>query len=584
MFGTDAIHWITTEEEAQELEDEDCLSVLTVVAMSDPACKRFLHRYALAADRLRQSRPDIQFFALNVEEYPDLESNFSIENIPYPYHRSGPDLDYLEYNDDNTDIIEKILEEYPEEGAEDLVVQYKHHYHPGVQYLALYFYKDPKDLAKVLSTLETVSKGNNKLCFVTVDVNTSERSHGLDVDPQKAPYFVIDERGGPKYGVYNPSEEAIKQFVSDYNAGNLEPSFRSEPVPDENSIPVKLVGLNHDEILKDTSKSFFIRYHRDSVEGEEALDVFVIIWKELAELFASNPQIVIAELDLALNFVDASVGDFFYPAGDFNGTREVIEFTHLKFVPYYKTFIDMGGKVVWSPELAETSFREFNAMTKKMEAEKNVGKLQPSEQPEKWPLTELNDLSFKEVIEDTSKDAVIWFYQLGIKDYPQLNLLARHFAGDSNVIVGRIDTSSNDVGEQFPWSFENPWLIMYPANGEICDETGLRKPLVYDGPNNIQSLTNFVTTKSPVFDLTAETYPSFVESANRAIVKLYHSSSPSIEDDAVAYEYMFQNHESELLVAQIDLDKEQCVDELVKSTMPLEFEGKVRENIRVIRK
>ncbi|CAN3361875.1 hypothetical protein DICA4_D34970 [Diutina catenulata] len=582
MFGTDAIHWITTEEEAQELKDEDCLSVLTVVAMSDPVCKRFLYRYAVAADRLRQSRPDIQFFALNVEEHPVLESNFNIKNIPYPYHTLGPDLDYLEYNDDNTDIIEKILEQYPEEGAEDLVVQYKHHYNPGVRYLALYFYKDPKDLEKVLSTLETLSKGNKKLCFVNVDVNTSERSHGLDVDPQKAPYFVIDERGGPTYGVYNPSEEAIKQFVSDYNAGNLEPSFRSEPVPNANSTPVKLVGFNHDEILKDTSKSFFIRYHKDSLQG---VDPYLVLqWKAMAVIYASRPDIVIAEVDLALNSVDATEGDFFYPAGDYNGMREVIKYTEYPFVPTYLTFVDMGGKVVWSPELAETSKRDFFALMEKMNVEKNVGKLQPPEQPEKWPLTELNDLSFKEVIEDTSKDAVIWFYQREDKDYPQLNMLAQHFAGDPNVIVGCIDISSNDVGEQFPWSFENSWLIMYPAKGEIREETGLRKPLVYDGPDNIRSLTNFVTTKSPVFDLTAETYPSFVESAKRAIVKLYHSSSPSIEDDAVAYEYMLQNHESESLVAQIDLDKEQCVDELVKSTIPLEFEGKVRENIRVIRK
>ncbi|CAN3363793.1 hypothetical protein DICA3_E11628 [Diutina catenulata] len=886
MLGTDAIRWVTTEEEAEEVEDEEILSVSTVVAMSDPTCKRFFYRYAMAADQLRKTRPDIKFYALNVEDYPDLEWHFQAKNIPYPYHSYGPEGECLFFNDDNTDIVEKVLDVHPGSDAgstEDSIAQFRHSYHWHRDHLALYFYKDPKDLAKVLPTLETLKKAEETLgraegrvwkTFVTVDVNTSEREHGLDVDPQKAPYFVLEERDGPTYGVYNPSEEAIKQFFEDYNAGKLKPSFRSEPVPKEISAPMKLVAYNLDETLKDTSKSFFIRYHKDSLEYSKTRSSRE--WECLAKYCASKPDVVIAELDLVLNTVDATRGLYYYPAGDFNATREVIKYPYSEYLPDFKTFVDMGGKPCpWVPDVAATSLSEFLATHDKVVVDKhssfsefpfaeaatilreshpeihfirvnyneedkwdgtklynkgeivekssdlnlmqfilqsfdnlsivkdesewnalcdsslpcskatqranmplvvqfnssespvfselacayrhdfhfvqldsslnvvfaeryhtvvgdnpmwmvvypesysdvrvysgnmersafeeflrnervplvydfsrykaktpppgqirafyfyqekdeieplrkgfeklaskypqlafgydrisalekvdetkylrhcnksvfvikdsqsyvldpllsssnpspeaiadfvedyNVGKLKPFTQPEKWPLcergglTELNELNIKDVLADTSKDAIIWFYGWQVEKFPQLNSLAKHFAGDSNVIVGRVNISSNEIDEQFPWSFDNSWLIMYPANGEIREETGLRKPLVYDGPENIRSLTNFVTTKSPVFELTAETYHSFVEGANWAIIKLYHSSSPSLEDDAAAYEYMFQNQESELLVAQMDLDKEQCVDEVKKSTSPLEFEGKLRENIRLIRK
>lgn len=58
------------------------------------------------------------------------------------------------------------------------------------------------------------------------------------------------------------STDDVKNWVNEWKAGNLEPHRKSEPVPETNDGPVKvLVGKNFDDIVMDPTKDVFVKYY-----------------------------------------------------------------------------------------------------------------------------------------------------------------------------------------------------------------------------------------------------------------------------------------------------------------------------------
>jgi protein disulfide-isomerase A1 len=54
----------------------------------------------------------------------------------------------------------------------------------------------------------------------------------------------------------------IKSWVDDFITGNIEPSLKSEPIPDSNDGPVKVVvGKTYDSIVNDKEKDVFIEFY-----------------------------------------------------------------------------------------------------------------------------------------------------------------------------------------------------------------------------------------------------------------------------------------------------------------------------------
>lgn len=220
-----------------------------------------------------------------------------------------------------------------------------------------------------------------------------------------------------------------------------------------------------------------------------------------------------------------------------------------------------------------------------------AAKLKPFQRPEEWlipvqKLAEFNGVNIEELHKDTSKTFLIWFHE-GDEKFEHLESLADHFASNPEVVVGHLEWS-NDVDYQpFPYAQDDSYLVLYPKEGAFEKQTKLRKPIVYDGPLNMTSLKNFVNTGSPVFELTAETALQFVKDSRFAIIKLYRSSSPCLDDDFIAYDYMLQQCELDLLVGRIDLDVEKDVEAVINATRPLDSrreEKRFMENIRLTHK
>lgn len=95
------------------------------------------------------------------------------------------------------------------------------------------------------------------------------------------------------------SVENLEKFVTDLLAGSLEPYIKSEPLPADNSGPVKvIVGKNFDEIVNDPTKDVLIEFYAPWCGHCKTLEPK---FNELGEKLAGNKDIVIAKMDATQN-------------------------------------------------------------------------------------------------------------------------------------------------------------------------------------------------------------------------------------------------------------------------------------------
>lgn len=141
--------------------------------------------------------------------------------------------------------------------------------------------------------------------------NVKYGQHGtrLGLSGQNVPSFVIDD---PIKGIRHVhpestklSLESITQFFEDYIADKLQPHIKSEPIPEDNSGPVKtIVAHNFDSIVKDDSKHVLVEFYAPWCGHCKKL---APVWEELGQSFQGNSDIVIAKCDATANDVPPSL-------------------------------------------------------------------------------------------------------------------------------------------------------------------------------------------------------------------------------------------------------------------------------------
>ncbi|XP_068169947.1 protein disulfide-isomerase A3 [Antennarius striatus] len=160
---------------------------------------------------------------------------------------------------------------------------------------------------------------------------------GLDGDTGDAPVVAIRTTKGEKYVMSDKfSMDALQRFIGDYFDGKLKPYLKSEPVPESNDGPVKVVvAENFNEIVNDDSKDVLIEFYAPWCGHCKSLEPK---YNELGEKLASDPNVVIAKMDATANDVPPpyEVSGFptlyFSPAGQkmnpkkYEGGREVSDF------------------------------------------------------------------------------------------------------------------------------------------------------------------------------------------------------------------------------------------------------------------
>jgi len=218
-----------------------------------------------------------------------------------------------------------------------------------------------------VSTIKPVAeKYHDKVNFVWIDAaKYGEHGKALNLEEVKWPSFVIqDLEGQLKFPLDQSKDittEVLGEFLEAYVAGKLEPSFKSQPLPETQDGPVQVVvGKNFEEVVFDDSKDVFVEFYASWCGHCKRL---APIWDNLGEHFASvSDQVTIAKLEAPENDLPPSL------------PFRVTGFPTLKFKPAGgRDFVDYEGDRSLESLIAfveEHSKNEFTVVApKKVETE-----------------------------------------------------------------------------------------------------------------------------------------------------------------------------------------------------------------------
>uniref|UniRef100_A0A667ZVI4 Protein disulfide-isomerase n=1 Tax=Myripristis murdjan TaxID=586833 RepID=A0A667ZVI4_9TELE len=215
-----------------------------------------------------------------------------------------------------------------------------------VAYYDVDYDKNPKGSNYWRNRVMKVAKGfldqGHKLNFAVANKNVFGHDiseYGLDASTGELPVVGIRTTKGDKYVMteeFTRDGKALERFLQDYFDGKLKRYLKSEPIPENNDGPVKVVvAENFDSIVNDESKDVLIEFYAPWCGHCKSLEPK---YKELGEKLANDPNVVIAKMDATANDVPSpyEVRGFptiyFSPAGQkqnpkkYEGGREVSDF------------------------------------------------------------------------------------------------------------------------------------------------------------------------------------------------------------------------------------------------------------------
>ncbi|KAK8535137.1 hypothetical protein V6N13_130335 [Hibiscus sabdariffa] len=142
--------------------------------------------------------------------------------------------------------------------------------------------------------------------FLLGDLEASQAAFQyFGVQESQVPVIIIQNNDGKKYLKPNLKADDIAPFVKDYKEGNVPPYVKSEPVPEENNEPVKVVVVDtlEDMVFK-SGKNVLLEFYAPWCGHCKKL---APILDEVAVHFEKDASVLIAKLDATANdIVDES--------------------------------------------------------------------------------------------------------------------------------------------------------------------------------------------------------------------------------------------------------------------------------------
>ncbi|KAJ5312900.1 hypothetical protein N7508_003730 [Penicillium antarcticum] len=219
--------------------------------------------------------------------------------------------------------------------------------------LAYIFAETPEEREKFAEEFRPIAeKHRGDINIVTLDAKLFGAHAGnLNLEPENFPAFAIQETAkNAKYPYDQTKKLEVKEvakFIKNVLDGKVEPSIKSEPIPEtqEGSVTV-VVGRNYKDVVIDNEKDVLVEFYAPWCGHCKAL---APKYDELAALYADVPElnekVTIAKIDATANDVPDSITGFptikIYPAG---AKDAPIEYAGSRTVEDLVSFIKENGK------------------------------------------------------------------------------------------------------------------------------------------------------------------------------------------------------------------------------------------------
>ena len=218
--------------------------------------------------------------------------------------------------------------------------------------LAYIFAETPEERETFGTALKPVAeKYKGKINFATIDATAfGAHAANLNLKTDKFPSFAIQEiQKNQKFPFDQEKEltpEVITKFVDDFADGKIEPSIKSEPIPETQEGDVKVVvAYNYKDVVLDNDKDVLIEFYAPWCGHCKAL---APKYDDLASQYANSEfkdKITIAKVDATANDVPDEIQGFptikLYPAG---GKEEPVTYSGSRSVEDLIKFIKENGK------------------------------------------------------------------------------------------------------------------------------------------------------------------------------------------------------------------------------------------------
>ncbi|KAL8865642.1 MAG: hypothetical protein Q9174_006780 [Haloplaca sp. 1 TL-2023] len=251
--------------------------------------------------------------------------------------------------------------------------------------LAYIFAETAEERDQIAAELKPVAeKHKGAVSFATIDAKAFGAHAGnLNLEVDKWPAFAIQETVKNQKYPFDQSkkltEKDIGAFVQDFVDGKVEPSIKSEPIPEKNEGPVQVVvAHNYKDVVFDDDKDVLLEFYAPWCGHCKAL---APKYEELAEMYTSSPdhspRVTIAKVDATANDVPDEISGFptikLFPAGNkdspitYSGSRTIEDLANfIKENGKYK--IDVYEGQTPSNETAEEEDEEEGMVGKAAEA------------------------------------------------------------------------------------------------------------------------------------------------------------------------------------------------------------------------
>ncbi|KAG6890343.1 hypothetical protein C0992_002168 [Termitomyces sp. T32_za158] len=266
----------------------------------------------------------------------------------YPYPVAGAkDTDFEEWL---TELAVPVIDEVSGENYQIYATSHKP--------LAYYFLdptSDSKDAA-IEAIRPVAKKYKSKVNFVWIDaIKFGDHAKALNLAEAKWPAFVVQNlKEQLKYPLDQSKEvtpEAVGEWIEQYLAGKIEPTLKSQPIPEtQDNAVYTLVGKSFDQVVFDDSKDVFVEFYASWCGHCKRL---APVWENLAENFADRKGLVIAKMEAQENDLPASVPFRIsgFPTLKFKpaGSREFIDYEGDRSLESLTTFLEEHAKNPLTP-------------------------------------------------------------------------------------------------------------------------------------------------------------------------------------------------------------------------------------------